>query len=241
MARLTRHEILKEDKFLRTVEAVRDFYLKFQRQIFLATGIAAAASLLMAGGAYYFIHEAQQAKDELSQALKMYHAPVTPPGLPEASPNQNEPTFRSAKEKNEKSLAEFQKIIGRHSSGPVGKIARYYAGLCLQALNRAKEAIAILEPLSREKSDYGALACLALVQVYESSGDLVKAAETYRQIVESNSPVTPKSVNMIHLAQLYELQNKPGEATKMYQQVVKDFPGTQFSTEADQKLKQALR
>jgi TolA-binding protein len=68
---------------------------------------------------------------------------------------------------------------------------------------------------------------------------LNKAAETYKQIVESNSVVTPRDVNMMHLAQLYESQNKAGEATKIYQQVVKDFPGTQFSTDAERKLKQA--
>ncbi len=241
MARLTRHEILKEDKFLLTVETVRDFYLKHQRQIFLGIGIATAVSLLIAGGIYYFALESQRAKDELSQALKIYHAPITPPGTPETPSNANEPTFKSASEKQEKALAEFRKIIDRHSSAPVGKIARYYAGLSLEALNRPKEAIAMLEPLSREKSDCGALARLALAQVYESSGELSKATDLYRQIVDNSWAVTPRSVNMMHLAQLYEMQNKPGEATKMYQQMVKDFPGTQFSNDADQKLKLVVR
>lgn len=241
MARLTRHEILKEDKFLLAVDTVRDFYLKRQKQIFLGVGIAAAATLLIAGGIYYFALESQQAKDELSEALRIYHAPITPSGAPETPSNSNEPTFKSATERQEKALSDFRRIIDRHSSAPVGKIARYYAGLSLQGLNRTKEATAMLEPLSREKSDYGALARLALAQVYESSGELGKATELYRQMVDNNWPVTPRSFNMMHLAQLYEMQNKPGEATKMYQQVVRDFPGTQFANDADQKLKQALR
>jgi TolA-binding protein len=42
----------------------------------------------------------------------------------------------------------------------------------------------------------------------------------------------------MQLAQFYERQNKKSEATKIYQQVVKDFPGTSTMTEAEQKLKQ---
>ena len=241
MARLTRHEILKEDKFLLAVETVRDFYLKRQKQIFLGIGVSAAAFLLIVGGIYFFALESQRAKDELSEALRIYHAPITPSGVPDTPSNSNEPTFKSAKEKQEKALAEFRKIIDRHSSAPVGKIARYYAGLCLQALNRTKEAIVMLEPLGREKSDYGALARLAMAEIYESSGELSKATELYRQLVDNNWSVTPRSFNMMHLAQLYEMQSKPGEATKLYQQLVRDFPGTQFANEADQKLKQATR
>jgi tetratricopeptide (TPR) repeat protein len=239
LARLTRHEILKEDKFLVTVEKVRDYYLKHQKQILVGASIVVGVTLLVTGGIYFFAHQSQQAKDELSQALRIYHAPVTSAGVPEAPPSANEPSFKSAKEKYEKALAEFQKIGSRYSSHPVGKIARYYTGLSLLGLDRSQEAISALEPLSKEKSDYGALARLALAEVYESKGDLNKAAETYKQIVESNSVVTPRDVNMMHLAQLYESQNKAGEATKIYQQVVKDFPGTQFSTDAERKLKQA--
>jgi tetratricopeptide (TPR) repeat protein len=241
LSRLTRHEILKEDKFLLTVEKVRDFYLKHQKQILVSAGIVVGVTLLVTGGVYFFAHQSQQAKDELSQALRIYHAPVISAGMPEAPSSANEPSFKSAKEKYDKALAEFQRISKSYSSHPVGKIACYYAGLLLLELDRSKEAITTLEPLSKEKSDYGALARLALAGVYESKGELNKAAETYRQIVESNSVVTPRDVNMMHLAQIYESLNKAGEATKIYQQVVKDFPGTQLSTEAELKLKQALR
>ena len=102
-------------------------------------------------------------------------------------------------------------------------------------------AKALLEPLSKERSDYGALAQSALATVYENSGDLAKAAGIYQQIVNDGSPVTPKNVSLMHLARLYEEQNKTTEAAKTYQQVVKDFPGSPFLTEAEQKLKEIAR
>jgi tetratricopeptide (TPR) repeat protein len=149
--------------------------------------------------------------------------------------------FVTATEKFKKALAEFQKVAASHASRPAGKIAKYYAGLCLRELNNPTEAISVLEPLSKEKSDYGALALRALATIYESSGNLAKAAEVYQQIVESDSAVVPKHDSLMHLAGLYEQQNKSAESTKIYQQVIKDFPGTSYMTEAEQKLKQLSR
>ena len=76
MARLTRHEILKEDRFLLTVETVRDFFWRKRKQILLGIGAIALVTLLGMGWFYYSAHQNERAKDELSQALKIYHSPV---------------------------------------------------------------------------------------------------------------------------------------------------------------------
>ncbi len=241
MSRLTRHEILKEDHFLIAVETVRDFYLKNQKKIFLTLGIAAALVLLVGGGSYYIAHQGQKAKDELSQALRIYHAPVVAVGTEPSMNVTSDLTFKTDSEKYQKALTEFQKVSNNYGSHPVGKIAKYYTALSLQALGKINEAIAVLEPLSRENSDYGILGSVALAQIYEANGNLSKATEVYRQIVERNSPLAPKNVSLMHLAQLYEQQNKTSDATKIYQQVVKDFPNSSYSSEAEQKLKQASR
>ncbi len=138
----------------------------------------------------------------------------------------------------EKALTEFQKVATQHASRPSGKIAKYYAGLSLRDLNKTNEAIATLEALSKDSSDYGVLAQRALVSIYEGSGNLAKAAEVCQQLSQSKSAVVPRSETLMQLAQLHERQNKKAEATKVYQQLVKDFPGTSTMTEAEQKLKQ---
>jgi TolA-binding protein len=238
LARLTRHEILKEDRFLLTVETVRDFFLRKRKQILLGIGAIALVTLLGMGWFYYSAHQNERAKDELGQALKIYHSPVVTAAQAQAPASPKELTFTNSAKKYEEALAEFQKVSQNYPSRPAGKIARYYAGLCLKELNRNNEAIATLEPMSREKSDYGTLARVVLAEVYEKSGNLSRATETYQKIVDNGSPVAPKNVNMMHLAELYEQQNKKNEAAKIYQQVVKDFPGTPFFAEAEQKIKQ---
>ena len=237
MSRLTRHEILKEDKFLLTVDSARDFFLAKQKQILTALGIAGVVFLIVMGGRYYLAQQDESAKDQLSVALRTYHGTVLG-ATPTGTPNSSEPVFATTTEKNEKALAEFQKIAAQYPSRPAGKIAKYYAGLSLRELNRTKEAIASLEALSKDSSDYGVLAQRALVSIYEGSGNLSKAAEICQQLSQSKSAVVPKGETLMHLAQLYEQQNKKPEATKVYQQLVKDFPGTSTMTEAEQKLKQ---
>ena len=237
MSRLTRHDILKEDKFLLTVDSARDFFLAKQKQILMVLGAAAVVFLAVLGGRYYLAQQDEGAKDQLSAALKIYHGTVAG-STPPAPAGNSDPVFATTTEKHEKALAEFQKVAAQHPSRPAGKIAKYYAGLSLRELNKTSEAIATLDALSKDSSDYGVLAQRALVSFYEGSGNLVKAAEVCQQLSQSKSAVVPKSETLMQLAQLYERQGKKSEATKIYQQLVKDFPGTSTMTEAEQKLKQ---
>lgn len=237
MSRLTRHDILKEDKFLLTVDSARDFFLAKQKQIILVVGAVAAVGLAVLGIRYYLAQQDESAKDQLSAALRIYHGTVLG-SAPTAPAGTSEPVFATSAEKYEKALTEFQKLAAQHDSRPSGKIAKYYAGLSLRELNKTNEAIATLEALGKDSSDYGVLAQRALVSIYEGTGNLAKAAEVCQQLAQSKSAVVPKSDTLMQLAQLYERQNKKSEATKVYQQLVKDFPGTPTMTEAEQKLKQ---
>jgi tetratricopeptide (TPR) repeat protein len=170
----------------------------------------------------------------LSNALKLYHAPLT--GSPEA-PN-SDVSFPSENQKYEKALLEFQTVASSYASHTAGKIAKYYAGLCLRDLNRTDEAIKELEPLSKEKSDYGALALEVLGTIYENMGNTTKAIEVYQKLVADDAPAAPNRLDLLHLAKLYEQQNNSAEAVKVYQRVIKEFPGSSYASDAEQRLKQ---
>jgi tetratricopeptide (TPR) repeat protein len=218
-----------------TLEGTRDFFVARQKQILLGLLGGGIAALLFFGLYYYSAHQNEKAKDQLSRALEAYHANQG------QNPASTDPSIKSSTERYEKALVEFRKVTATYPSRPAGKISQYYAGLCLRGLNKNKEAMATLEPLSAEKSDYGALALVALASLHEESGNLVKSTDLYQQIINRNSPVTPKGFYMMHLAELYQQQGKSSEAAKVYQQVVKDFPASSFVTEAEQKLKEIAR
>ncbi len=238
MSRLTRHEILKEDKFLTTLEAVRNLFLERRKQLFY--GSAAFCLLLLAflGSRYYLASRNEAAKDALSQALKTFHASVVNASS-QANPGPSgDPVFTTEREKFEKALGEFKKVSADYSSSSAGKIARYYTALSLRELGRTDEAIVILEPLSQDKSDLSALAQRALASIYEQSGKLDKASAIYQRMVQSDDALVLKDESLMHLAQLYEQQGKSADATKIYQQVIKEFPGSSQQGEAERKLKQ---
>ncbi|MFN8006874.1 MAG: tetratricopeptide repeat protein [Terriglobia bacterium] len=237
MARLTRHEILKEDHFLLFIEKSRDLFLTRRKEVLISAGVVALALVGYFGIRYGLAAQDEKSKEALSAALKIYHAPLT--GSPEAP--YFDLTFPTANERLEKSLAQFQSVSSSYGSRSAGKIAQYYAGLCLRDLNKPDQAIRELEPLSKEKSDYGALALQALVSIYENSGNTAKAIEAYQRIVSDDTSAAPNSVALLYLAKLYEHQNQLAEATKLYQRVIKDFPGTPYASDAEQKLKQLSR
>jgi len=237
LARLTRHEILKEDHFLLAVEKIRDFFLTQRKAILLGAGIFGVALALVIGLRYTLATQEEKSKDALSNALKLYHAPLT--GSPEA-PN-SDVSFPSENQKYEKALLEFQTVASSYASHTAGKMAKYYAGLCLRDLNRTDQAIKELEPLSKEKSDYGALALEVLGTIYENMGNTTKAIEVYQKLVADDAPAAPNRLDMLHLAKLYEQQNNSAEAVKIYQRVIKEFPGSSYASDAEQRLKQLSR
>lgn len=237
MSRLTRHDILKEDKFLLTMEGARDFLLAHKKPILMLGCIMLAVLLVGVGGYYYVTYSSQAAKNELGQALETFQAPVGQPAETAGAIL----SFTTPQEKYQKALAEFQKVPQHTFSFGDGKIAEYYMGLCLMSLQRENEAVGHLEPLSREKSDLGALALVALAGIYESQGNLAKAIEMRQQVISADVAAAPKSQNLLQLAELYEQQNNPSEAIKTYQQLIKEYPDSPLVQKANQQIKQISR
>ncbi|MDE2963153.1 MAG: hypothetical protein OXU26_04515, partial [Acidobacteriota bacterium] len=169
MARLTRHEILKEDRFMMLVDETRHFFANNRSEILRGLSAVGVVAALVAGYYYYTAKQEEQSKEDLARALATYHATV---GKTESSGLKAPVFFETSTRKYEQALSELQQVISRHDSRAAGKIATYYSGLCLHQLDRSSEAVSLLEPLSQEQSDFGALALAALGRIYEDTADL---------------------------------------------------------------------
>lgn len=237
MARLTRQEILKEDRFMMVVDQFHHFFTNNRSEILRGLSAFGVVAVFTGGFFYYSAKQEAQSKEELAKALSTYHAPVRETGEA-ASANSPDPvSFATSTQKYEKALEELQAVISSHDTRSAGKIATYYAGLCLHQLDRSPEAISQLEPLSQEQTDFGALALAALGRIYEDSDDLAKATQVYEQLVGRNALTTPGEMLAMHMALLYEQQDKNEEAAKIYEKVIKDFPTSPVSSEAELRLK----
>jgi len=237
LARLTRQEILKEDRFMLVVDRIRHFFIKHRIQLSWGLAFAGAGGLLAIAFFFYSAQQEEQSKDELAMALTTYHAPISQAAKSKTPGVDVRVTFATSARKYEQALVELREVITRYGTRSAGKIATYFAGLCLHQLDRNPEAIKQLKPLSRETSDFGALALAALARIYEDSLDLAKATDAYEQLVDRDALTTPGETTAMHLALLYERQDKNKEAVEIYEKIIKNFPDSSFSSQAEQRLK----
>ena len=108
MARLTRHEILKEDRFMMLVDETRHFFANNRSEILRGLSAVGVVAALVAGYYYYSAKQEEHSKEELARALATYHATV---GKTESSGSRAPVFFETPTQKYEQALSELQEVI----------------------------------------------------------------------------------------------------------------------------------
>ena len=231
MARLTRHQ-LKQDELSARLATWTDYSVKHRKQLSLGLAIGLGV-LAVAIGAFYFIRGAQNnAAAAFARALNTYHAPVmaSPPNVP------NLEVYKTNDEKNQKALDAFNQVAKDYSYYAAGRLARYYAAICLRDLGKFPEAEKEFLALSQGgDAQLASLAKVGLASVYEQSNRAAEAENIYKDLEEHPSETVPKSAAMVALADLY-FKTNPAAATKLYQQIQKDYVGSPAAEHATQML-----
>ena len=237
MARLTRQE-LKKDEFAERLEAIQEFFLRYQNQIVKFGGIAALLVAIGIGGNFLFRSRQNKASSAFAQALVTFHAPVTQTPPPEGS---QQLTFKSADEKYQQAMKQFSEVAGSYSWMSQGRYARYYVGLCQRALGNNAEAEKDLKAVAEgHDSDLAALAKLALGSLFEQAGRNDEAEKIYRDLQNHPTVTVPKATVELALADLYQ-KIKPTEAKALYQQIQKDYPGLAAGDAASKSLEDTAK
>jgi predicted negative regulator of RcsB-dependent stress response len=226
LARITRKE-LKHDELAQEVSRTYDFLQTNRDRLIL--WIAVAGIVLLGAGGGYLLWEKRTAgaNEALARAQRTYHAPVEPPSI-SSSPSgaktitldfSKPASFPTEKEKSTAALKEFLAVAQKYSWLKLGKIARYYAGLCQADLGNFGEAEKELNAaIQSEDSDVSPLARLALANTLTREGKKSEAEKLYRYLVEHPSPGVPVMTAQLALAD-YLRASKPAEAEKIYRQL----------------------
>ena len=115
-------------------------------------------------------------------------------------------------------------------------MARYYDALCLEALGRNDDAEKDLKAVAGGSDpDFAALARYQLAQFYDKNGRGPEAVALYQQLEDKPSVLVPKALVLLSLADHYA-QSDPAQATKLYDQIKKDYSGTPAADQADERL-----
>ena len=236
MARLTRHQ-LKQDELSQRLASGRDFVLGHKKNISLIASVSVGA-LAVGLGILFFIRGAQaNAGAAFANALNTYHAPVltSPPNIP------NLESYKTNDEKNQAALEKFNAVAKDYSRYAAGRLARYYAAVCLRELGKFPEAEKDFQAVAEQGSaQVAALAKIGLASVYEQTNRTSEAEKLYKELEANPTETVPKATALVARADLYSKTN-PSEATKLYQQIQQDYRGTPAAEYAGQKLTELSR
>lgn len=223
---------LKRDEVAETLQHGAEAVLSHQKMIWIVGGAALVVILAVFGWRFYSDRQSTKAAAALEEAMKVFHARIRVAGEPE---EPGEVTYVDEKNKFDDAAKKFAEVAGKYPRTRPGQVAQYYAALSYEQLGRYDDAQQWLRKAESGSEDLAALARFQLAGVLAKSGKADEAAKIYQQLLEKPSTLVPKPVVMLALADHYRKTN-PAEATKLYDQVKKDFANSPAAEEAEKRL-----
>lgn len=234
MARLSRHE-LKKDEFADQLASVTDFFSR-NRRVVVYGGGSALLAVAVAVGVFYYVRSQQAAASEaFGKALLTFHALV----LEKPPAGYALQTFKTADEKYKAAIEQFTQVSQQFGRYSVGRWSQYYIALSQRELGQNAEAEQGLLAITKESDpELAAVAKMALAGLYRNTSRPKEAEKLYRELESNPTVMVPKPTVQMALAELYQGSN-PSQATAIYQQIEKDYPGTAAADQAAQMLRGA--
>jgi predicted negative regulator of RcsB-dependent stress response len=220
--KLTKKDLQQQDEFIETVFDLGEWLEANWRRAAIILGALVAVVLIVLGWMSLSDRSRSAANDLLAKGMQAYQPDAA--GGKAASPNYAE------------ALTSFEQAADKAGSGSLGQVARVYQARTLIAMGRAAEAVPILTQVA--SSGNGRLAAQAKMSLAEASvatGDLERAATTLQEVITSMDKTFPPDGAMMRLAQVREAQGKPGDARKIYDEIVAKYANSPFATAAKQR------
>ncbi len=227
---------IKQDEFASGMETAADWLRAHADEARTFVIVLVVVVLAAWGISAYQGHQSHEGERAFGTALETYDAPLASEVQEGQKPAG--PVFKTAQEKYQKAVSEFDAVAERYGSSAIGRRARYFAAMSrIELGNNAEAEKALSEIADRDRSAIeGPLARLALAGLYARTGQADKAAQAYQQLADDQSGAIPRDHALMKLAALYEDGRRYAEATKTYQKVVDEFPASSYVADARRKL-----
>ena len=224
---------LKQDKIRESLEHGAE-------AVFSHTTVLAAAILTVvvvaagyAGWRFYFERKTVQATAALDEATKVYSARI---GTVIDPTDPNELLYKDEASRAEAAAQKFSAVADKYPKTNPGRLARYYAALCLEDLGRHNQALEELQKISSgSDKELVAMARYQIGLIYSRTGKADEAVKVFRDLADHSTVFVPRPLVLLELASVLR-QNKPQEAASVYEQLKKEFPNTEVSDQADRGL-----
>jgi hypothetical protein len=224
---------LKQDKIKETIEHGAEAVLSHGQFAGILVIVVLAIALGYGGWRFYIEHQTGQASSAFDAAMKAYQGRI---GTAPDPVEPNEPVYPDEKSRTQDALNKFTSIGNQYPSTNPGKLARYYAALCLEDLERQNQALEELKKISGSgDKELAAMAQYQMAIIYSRTGKADEAVKVFRALADKPSILVPRPLVLLELARALAPSN-PKEATSIYQQIKKEFPDTTLAEEADRGL-----
>ncbi len=206
------------------VERAKDFWTKYSRPLMIAAG----AIILLGGGwlVYkYFIKAPKEAK--ASEAIWRAQQNFELDSLQKALAGDGQ-------------AAGFEKVASQYSGTDAGNLAHFYAGAAALKTGDNNKAVKHLKDFSTDAKQIQARAYKLLGDAYANLGKTSDALSNYKKAGHEFEKDKNLSAQYLFLAAFYadRVANDKKEATEIYKELVKNYPGTAQGTDAQRYLAQ---
>jgi len=232
--RITRKE-MKRDEFVTAMGRITLWMEVHARQALILGGLLVAAAIASVVVWQFLGQREEKASLLLARGLEMFHAGVRgadstdrPGGL----------FYGSGDEKHRAVLDQMDALIQTYPRSQAGRLALYYKGLALTGLRRPQEAVKALQDfLASSPGSFAApMARAALAGALSESGEPRKALEQYEQLSREEGAYPPQAA-LLEMGICLEKMGKKDEAKKIYERITREFPNSDYSQEAQGRLK----
>jgi len=187
------------------------------------------------GWSVYHDRQTAAASAAFDTAMKAYSGRIGP-AAPGELADPNEVSYADETARANDALGKFNATATKYPSTNPGRLAAYYAALCLEDLDKQNQALEALKKLS--SSSDRELASMAQYQtgvIYSRTGKTDDAAKIFRALADKPSAFVSRPLALLELAGALR-QTNPKEAANVYQQIKKEFPDSTITDEADRGL-----
>lgn len=224
---------LKQDKIKETIEHGAEAVISHGQFTLIVVFVILVVALGYGGWRFYIDRQTAEASGEFDSGMKAYQARIAPAPDP-AEPN--EPFYSDEAARSQDALQKFVKVADKYPSTNPGKLARYYAAICLEDLERQNQALEELKKISGSgDKELAAMAQYQMGVIYARTGKTDDAVKTFRAVADRQSALVPRPLVLLELAGVLRTSN-PKEAASLYQQIKKEFPDSAIADQADRGL-----
>jgi predicted negative regulator of RcsB-dependent stress response len=206
---------LKQDKFVNTTTHSLEWASENRQRVIAVGSLILTVLIVVVTSVVVYNMRTEAASLAFGQAMQVYQAPLTQPG--EAASTEGTQRYSSVADRAKAASAAFQGVADKYGMTPVGRNARYFAGLTdIEAGQKQQAEDALKQVAGSWDSNLASLAKLALAGLYHDTGRDPEAIDLLNQLAAKPTSTVPYGLSELQLGELYQSEGKADDARKVY-------------------------